>query len=98
MFTVESRPRVAVDIENAVEYYYQINPLLALQFLDRIEEAKQIIINTIEGFEVKYKTVRTVLLKQFPFHIHYIISKEQQKIIILAVLPAKADPQKWKYL
>ncbi len=27
-----------------------------------------------------------------------IISKEQEKIIILAVLPAKADPQKWKYL
>jgi hypothetical protein len=72
-YKILNRPDVKSDIINAVEYYKNINPELAKQFLYRIREAKEYILLVPFGFQIKYKEVRTLLLKQFPYHIHYII-------------------------
>ncbi|MGP8214999.1 MAG: type II toxin-antitoxin system RelE/ParE family toxin [Bacteroidia bacterium] len=84
---------VKADITNAVDYYKNINPELARQFLFRIREAKSYIALTPLGFQVKYKDVRTLLLKQFPYHIHYLIDDAKQQIIILAIIHAYKNPQ-----
>ena len=91
-YLIENRPRVYDDIVDAVEYLLSINPQLASDFLDRIEEAKESILNTPKGFVVKYSKVRTVLLKQFNYHIYYII--EEDKIVLLAILHAKSGEEK----
>ena len=91
-YIIENRPRVYDDIVDAVDYFFSINPKLAEDFLDRIEEAKHSILNTPKGFVVKYSKVRTKLLKQFDYHIYYII--EENKIIILAVLHAQIGKDK----
>ena len=91
-YLIENRPRVYDDILEAVDYFFSINPQLAADFLDRIEEAKQSILNTPKGFVVKYSKVRTILLKQFDYHIYYII--EENKIIILAILHAQSREEK----
>lgn len=84
--------RVESDIDDTLDYYTSKNTNLAGDFLDRIEEAKQKILNTPEGFEAKHKDIRTVLLKQFPYHIYYTI--DGYKIIILAVLNAYSGQEK----
>ena len=91
-YLIENRPRVYDDILEAVDYFFSINPQLAADFLDRIEEAKQSVLNTPKGFVVKYSKVRTILLKQFDYHIYYII--EENKIIILAILHAQSREEK----
>jgi len=45
------------------------------------------------GFQVKYKEVRTLLLKQLPYHIHYFIVDTQKQIIILAIIHAYKNPK-----
>ena len=70
-----------------------INPELAKQFLYRIREAKSYIAIFPQGFPVKYKEVRTLLLKQFPYHIHYLVNDVQKQIIILAIVHAYKNPQ-----
>jgi len=79
------------DIEEILEYYSQINQKLPAKFLERIEEAKSRIVNSELGFEIKYKSVRTVLLKQFPYHLHYVLKDDQ--IIIIAVLHSRINPK-----
>ena len=91
-FIFENRPRVYDDIIEAVDYFFNINPKLAEDFLDRIEEAKIKILNSPKGFEIKHPNVRTVLLQQFDYHIYYIIS--ENKIIILAILHAQSGEEK----
>ena len=80
------------DIDQALEYYLSINPNLANDFINRIEEAKLKILNTPEGSHGKYKNIKTLLIKQFPYHIYYFIN--QNKIIILAVLHAHSGIDK----
>lgn len=91
-YVIENRPRVYDDILEAVDYFFSINPKLAEAFLDRIDEAKIKIQNTPKGFQIQYLNVRTILLRQFAYHIYYIV--EDYKIIILAVLHAQSGEEK----
>jgi len=36
--------------------------------------------------------VRTVLLKQFPYHIHYLIDDDKKQIVVLAIIHAYKNP------
>ena len=91
-FVLVNTPTVRGDIIEAVEYYKNISPNLAKAFVFRIKEVKQYIQNNPFAFEEKYKSVRTVLLKQFPYHIHYLIEAEYNRIVILAVVHAYKKP------
>ena len=91
-YTFVNRPGVRADVVNATDYYKEISPKLAKQFLHRIREAKVHIERTPLGFQIKYKNVRTLMLKQFPFHIHYLVDKDKKQIIILAIIHAYRNP------
>ena len=92
-YSFVNSPSVEADITNAVNYYKNINPELAKQFLFRIREAKSYIAQIPQGFQVKYKEVRTLLLRQFPYHIHYLIDEDKKQIVILAIIHAYKNPQ-----
>lgn len=91
-YSFVNRPAVRVDIIDATTRYKKINPDLAVQFLFRIREAKAYITRSPLGFQVKYNNVRTLLLRQFPYHIHYLIDDTKQQIIILAIIHAYKNP------
>lgn len=92
-YIVVDIPSVKIDIREAVNYYKKINPQLARQFLHRLREARTHISLTPLGFQIKYNTVRTLLLKQFSYHLHYVINDNKQQIIILAVIHSYKNPQ-----
>ena len=77
-YSLVNRPYVSIDIIEAVEYYKNIDPQLAKQFLFRIGEATTYIAKFPLGFQIKYKEVRTLLLKQFPYHIHYLVDENRK--------------------
>lgn len=91
-YALVNRPAVRLDIINATDYYRKINPELGKQFLYRLREAKAYIACSPLSFQIKYNQVRTLLLKQFPYHIHYLIDDDKQQIIILAVIHAYRNP------
>lgn len=92
-YTFVNKPAVTFDIEGIVDYYKSINPELAIAFLDRVEEAKKYIVDFPTAFQIKYKNVRTVLLEQFPYHIHYIVDDTKKQIVVLAVIHAYKKPK-----
>lgn len=92
-FSFVNRPAVRTDIIEATDYYKKINPELAKQFLFRIREAKAYIARSPLGFQIKYNQVRTLLLRQFPYHIHYLINDTQKVIAILAIIHAYKNPK-----
>lgn len=91
-FTFVNIPEVRVDLLNAVDYYKSIDTKLAEQFLFRVKEAKAYITASPLGFQVKYNQVRTILIKQFPYHIHYFIDYHKKQIVILAIIHAYKNP------
>jgi plasmid stabilization system protein ParE len=56
-------------------------------------EAKGQIADFPLAFQIKYKNVRTVLIAQFPYHIHFIIDDVNAQIVILAIIHAYRNPK-----
>jgi mRNA-degrading endonuclease RelE of RelBE toxin-antitoxin system len=92
-YKIIHQPAVETDITAALDYYSQLNHNLVKQFMFRFEEAIFNISRSPCGFQIKYKEVRTLLLKQFPYHIHYLIDDEAQKIVLLAIIHAYKNPK-----
>ncbi len=88
-----NKPNIIFDVEEIVDHYISINPKLATAFLNRVEEVKKYIANFPFAFQIKYKNVRTVLLEQFPYHIHYIVDDPKKQIVVLAVIHAYKNPK-----
>ena len=86
---INKKIEVEEDIIEITEYYLTISSELAERFLNQLEKAEEAISRQPQGFEVKYKNVRTFLLKSFPYHIHYII--DNQNIVVIAVAHAKQE-------
>lgn len=92
-YRIVSLPAVQIDIREAVRYYEQFSPKLGQQFLQRLREANHFLEIMLKGFQKKYKAVRTLLLKQFPYHIHYLIEDKNQTIIILGIIHSYRNPK-----
>lgn len=92
-YRVVSLPAVQNDIREAMGYYQKINTKLEAQFISRIREAYQFLELMPLGFQQKYKTVRTLLLKQFPYHLHCLIDDYSQTIIVLAIIHSYRNPK-----
>ncbi len=87
------RPEVKDDIKLAVDYYKTISLELTKQFLFRLREAKVHIGLNPKGFQISYQSTRTLLLKQFPYHIHYLIDEEKNQIVIIAIVHTYKNPK-----
>jgi hypothetical protein len=93
IYKIVNRPLVTSDILNAVDFYKEINPKLANQFLLRIKEATVYIEKSPSSFQIKYNQVRTLLLKQFPYQIHYLIDEDRKVVVILAIIHSYNNPR-----
>jgi hypothetical protein len=71
IYSFANRPGVKDDILVAVDYYKNISHELAQLFLKRIQEAKNSIALSPEGFQIRYKTF--VLKCWNNFHITFTI-------------------------
>lgn len=91
-YSIVHKPKVFWDIDDAVVYYKAISPKLAKQFVFRFKQAVTHIERTPVGFQIKYREVRTLMLKQFPYKIHYFIDNDNKQIVILAVVNAYRKP------
>ncbi len=91
MFLVKNVPEIDDDIKFALSYYSSITEKLADQFLERLAEINTLL-QSNPFFEVKYGEVRTLMLKQFPYIVHFIVNEERKEVIVLAIAYAKENP------
>lgn len=86
-------PIANLDIIESIEWYNNAQAGLGLKFYKQILSAFNIIIKTPFAFPVRYKTNHSVLVKKFPFMVHYLIDSDKNTIVITAVLHTSRDPK-----
>lgn len=84
------RPEAENDLSEAVNWYEGKVKGLGASFLLNVEAAIESILRTPEAFTPVYKHTRRLLVRKFPFGVHYLIDKD--KIIVLAVFHVKRNP------
>ena len=73
------------DLEDAIDYYHQINQILPERFYDEFLELI-LLLETNPYFQKKYDLARTFKLKSFPYLVHFVINEECRVVKIIAIV------------
>ena len=86
-------PRAQKEIENAIDYYLVYNINSSEKFITLLQSAYGILIEN-PFFRVKYKNVRALKIKKFPFSLYFVINELNDTVRVLACFHNKQNPNK----
>lgn len=91
-FKVIISPYAHNDIEQAMDYYNEQTRGLGKRFLKEVKNTANSI-NKNPFFQIRYNDVRCLLVKKFPFMIHYSVNEKNKLIFIHAVIHTSLNPE-----
>ncbi|MFK7115676.1 type II toxin-antitoxin system RelE/ParE family toxin [Flavobacterium oreochromis] len=77
-------PQAQLEIENAYEYYSQFSASAVANFDQQLEEVYQNL-ETNPFYQVRYKHLRAIPFKSFPFLVYFNIDQENNIVHIYSV-------------
>jgi toxin ParE1/3/4 len=83
-----------VEYEEAAIYYAAVDPQLALRFVDAVEQAVDLIVETPLRWLDVDDGIRRCLTRVFPYALLYSI--ETDHVLIVAVMHCSREPGYWK--
>ncbi len=86
--------RAIKDIQNAIDYYNELEAGLGKDFSIYLDQKLQSLVEQ-PFYQVRYKNVRCLPLIRFPYMVHFQIDEEKNRIIIRAVLNTHRDTESW---
>jgi mRNA-degrading endonuclease RelE of RelBE toxin-antitoxin system len=88
-------PNASRELVEYIDWYNNAQPGLGTKFYKQIKLTVNRLQKNPLAFPLKYKTSHTALVRKFPFMIHYIIDKENNIVVIKAILHTSRDPDIW---
>lgn len=80
------------DLKEISDWYRKIDVRLWNDFVREFKSTVNLIKENPLSFEIKYDAIRIVLLKRFPFKIHYLYNEEKDLIEIYSVFHTPETP------
>lgn len=93
MLGYQFHPEASLEYGEAVDYYIEINPLLADAFVGEAEHAISMIRKYPNRWRLVDENVRRYLVHRFPFGIYY--SSNAHIINIIAIMHLSRKPDYW---
>jgi len=90
--TLKLHPLAENDLRIALNYYFEISPILEKKFLSYIDKQFNNILNSPNLYQYETKTSQKVILNKFPYIIIY--EQYENTIMILAIFHTKQNPKK----
>lgn len=94
MYKLLFSPIANNDIQDIVDYYDEINPILSDAFLVELEQTTVFIQSKPEACQKRLGNIRVSFLKRFRYGVYFKIY--DKKIVVLGILHTSRDPQIWK--
>ena len=94
-FEIVVEPLALGDIQEAIDYYDDKKLGLEPEFEKQFHEHFKAL-SDIKFFQVRYREVRFLPVRRFPFLIHYTVDEAKERIVIRAVFHTGMDPKQWK--
>jgi plasmid stabilization system protein ParE len=87
------RAAAAADVEEAYDWYEAQREGLGDEFLAAVQAALESILNHPEAAPIVHRETRRLLLRRFPYGIHYRLIDEE--VVVVACFHAKRNPRLW---
>ncbi|MEQ9286193.1 MAG: type II toxin-antitoxin system RelE/ParE family toxin [Cyclobacteriaceae bacterium] len=92
-YEVVIKAAAELDVTEIVSWYESKKQGLGLRFLEAIDVKIKLLEQNPHIYRVRYKEIRFVLVRRFPYCIHFTL--ENQKVYIHAVLSTYRNPKLW---
>ena len=89
-------PKVAEELADAAKWYREIDPELALRFLDEVYEAIGKARDMPLLFRIIEAPYRRVLCDTFPYRVVFEVIEEMQSVHIVSVIHQMRHPDRWR--
>lgn len=88
------RPEAEIEINEAYDWYEARSRGLGGDFLLSVEAVLRAAARNPLQFAVVHRGIRRGLTRRFPYQVFFL--DDDQRVIVLAVLHAKRNPERWK--
>ena len=97
VFQVLYNPEVYKDIQDVLDYYYQITGdyTLGEKFLEAIKIAERTLKNSPLLYQIRYDNIRFLQILPFSHIVHFRVDESNNLIRIVAILHSSDNPEKW---
>lgn len=95
MYRIELTSFAELDIQESIQWYNDASNGLGNNFYKNVKSTISLIQRNPNHFPVRYKNIHTVLIKKFPFMIHYQINETVKSIIVIGVIHTSRNPKMW---
>jgi plasmid stabilization system protein ParE len=95
-FKVRFHPEAQIDLTDALDWYENIDHKITIDFFRVISVSIDYIKSNPLGFTKRYKNVRILPLKKYPYLICYFIDETSEIINIIAIFNSYRNPLKWQ--
>ncbi len=85
--------RAQNEIANAVDYYALYSNDTPLKFITELNNTYEVL-RANPFFAVRYKNVRTLKLKRFPYTLYFIVNDKNSTVNVLSCFHNKQNPYK----
>jgi len=92
-YKISVSPSAQKEIENAIEYYALYSNDAPLHFITQlIISYEALVINPF--YEVRYKNIRSLKLKIFPYSLYFTVDEKQYNVKIISCFHNSRNPRK----
>lgn len=91
-FKVVINNQVTNEIQEAVDYYKEKQPSLGIRFYNAAKKTLKSLENDALLYQEKYKSVRCLEVKRFPYLIHYKVNEKSKIVHVYALICTYKNP------
>jgi toxin ParE1/3/4 len=91
MFDLVISVRAVTEIDKAINYYLTKSNKATFDFIEALQKAYSKLAKN-PHYAFRYKNVRALKLRKFPYLLYYVINEQRQNIRILACFNTKRNP------
>ncbi len=84
---------VLLDVRKARAWYKEKSEGLELRFSMAVQNAIQKIIKMPNAYSIRYKNIRIIHTKTFPYNIHFYVDESIKAVVITAIVHKKRNPE-----
>ena len=84
------------DIQDATDWYNQQSNGLGSRFQKQVKSQVNNLKRNPHSYYVRYNDVRCMLVKKFPFLVHFVINSDEHTVEIFAVIHTSRHPRIWE--
>ncbi|AGC75387.1 ParE-like toxin of type II ParDE toxin-antitoxin system [Nonlabens dokdonensis] len=85
-------PEVKLDLQKVRDWYTAINVELLSNFREDLNLQLEYLIQNPEYFQRRYRNLRIINLKKFPYIIYYMVNEIDSQIVLFGILHNKRHP------